>query len=701
MAIIYNIFCFLTMILVLTGLSSRASSLRNTLALLCGFYVMVWSIKWHAKSRKASGKIKEDAECKKFRNKGVSSELEEIWNKLFEDTVATGVNCVTPSMNPPSVNEIQDVNVENVYMHVSDNDNTDLEVGDDDLSQYTPYSSRLEDLEGQENSFFGSFVEELSHGGRGLAHNFESMSQQSKQLRKKSSLTTKPMQMKRRKRQSSGNVLFQEHMTKMNAKYDRALEILEADSASSVSQNKGGIASALRVLDRMVDDGSIEMGSDLWCHAATSLKESDTRELFMSLRDDVARSIMDIGRRRRKKHYVFWLTASCMSNILAGYYYTHIYKEPCMTSLQTGELWMKEVLNGHPIRSVNAFRMDSTLFMQLCEELTSKYGLKASSKKSGNGRMSVIEKVGIFIYTLALGLSNRDVSERFQRSGETISRAFHDVLEAITGRSKDFLGLACDIIRPKDPTFANISPHIKDDERYMPFFKNCIGCIDGTHIDASIPEAEQLPYRGRKGYPTFNVMAACDFDMCFTFISAGWEGSAHDTRIFLHAITTPLLNFPQPPQGKYYLVDKGYPERKGYMVPYPKVRYHQSQFENMAPSNAHEAFNRRHSSLRSCIERSFGVLKKRWKILNRMPKYSIQTQIDIILATFALHNYIRKNSEDDLIFTTLEQHPDYIPCEEDGHFYDNGTSDESSNRPSVEMRWIRDEIATLIWSANN
>jgi hypothetical protein len=58
-----------------------------------------------------------------------------------------------------------------------------------------------------------------------------------------------------------------------------------------------------------------------------------------------------------------------------------------------------------------------------------------------------------------------------------------------------------------------------------------------------------MPYRGRKGVPTQNVMAACDFNMCFTFISAGWEGSAHDTRVFTHAITTPSMKFPHPPPG--------------------------------------------------------------------------------------------------------------------------------------------------------
>jgi len=44
-------------------------------------------------------------------------------------------------------------------------------------------------------------------------------------------------------------------------------------------------------------------------------------------------------------------------------------------------------------------------------------------------------------------------------------------------------------------------------------------------------------------------MAACDFDLLFTFIMAGWEGAAHDTRIFLDAIRSPSANFPKPPPG--------------------------------------------------------------------------------------------------------------------------------------------------------
>lgn len=48
-------------------------------------------------------------------------------------------------------------------------------------------------------------------------------------------------------------------------------------------------------------------------------------------------------------------------------------------------------------------RMQPDVFMKLCTKLESKYGLKPSD------RMSTTEKLGVFIYTLALGVSNRDV----------------------------------------------------------------------------------------------------------------------------------------------------------------------------------------------------------------------------------------------------------------------------------------------------
>ncbi|XP_065864617.1 protein ALP1-like [Euphorbia lathyris] len=302
--------------------------------------------------------------------------------------------------------------------------------------------------------------------------------------------------------------------------------------------------------------------------------------------------------RKRRRDSAFWDSMASLLGYVSLYYVTYLHKEPCMTSFQTGEKWIQEILNGHEKRCFNMFRMTQSTFQQLCMDLECKYDLFPSD------RMSTLEKVGLFVWVLSKGASNRDVQERFQHSGETVSRIFKEVLDAMDGLSRD-------ILKPRDPGFKEIPPQIANDNRYMPHFKNCIGAIDGTHINVIITEEDQLRYRGRKGTPTLNVMAACDFDLFFTYVLTGWEESAHDSRIFQDTISNPSLNFPKPPPGKYYLVDKGYPEREGYLTLYHKIRYHQSEFRGANPKGSQEIFNRAHSSLRSCIERAFGILKAR------------------------------------------------------------------------------------------
>ena len=41
---------------------------------------------------------------------------------------------------------------------------------------------------------------------------------------------------------------------------------------------------------------------------------------------------------------------------------------------------------------------------------------------------------------------------------------------------------------------------------------------------------------GRKHTTTQNVLAVVDFDLRFTYVLAGWEGSAHDSLILADAL---------------------------------------------------------------------------------------------------------------------------------------------------------------------
>jgi len=64
-----------------------------------------------------------------------------------------------------------------------------------------------------------------------------------------------------------------------------------------------------------------------------------------------------------------------------------------------------------------------------------------------------------------------------------------------------------------------------------------VGAIDGTHVPANLPVEIEGKFRGRKEETTQNVLAAITFDLKFIYVLAGWEGSAHDSRVLGDALS--------------------------------------------------------------------------------------------------------------------------------------------------------------------
>ncbi|XP_060185677.1 uncharacterized protein LOC132615119 [Lycium barbarum] len=223
--------------------------------------------------------------------------------------------------------------------------------------------------------------------------------------------------------------------------------------------------------------------------------------------------------------------------------------------------------------------------------------------------------------------------------------------------------------------------------------QDCIGAIDGTHVRVKVSQSEAPKYRGRKDYPTQNVLAACSFDLKFTYVLAGWEGTTSDSRIMKEA-----LNRQDPlkiPEGKYYLVDAGLMLRSGLITPYRGERYHLKEYSRNPPRNARELFNLRHASLRNAIERAFGVLKKRFPIISSSTEssYGIDTQKLIIFACCILHNYLRGVDPNDELLAQVDVEL----------MNDNDVHEELPNHPresTEEYRrgeLIRDNIAAAMW----
>ncbi|PKI35895.1 protein ALP1-like [Punica granatum] len=252
---------------------------------------------------------------------------------------------------------------------------------------------------------------------------------------------------------------------------------------------------------------------------------------------------------------------------------------PCRTSSLQGRHYIEEVL-ANDTRCYENFRMNPHVFHNLCDTLRANYGIKNSRKG-----MTVEEMVSMFL--LVVGHSTRFavVAERFQHSKETVSRVIKLIVRGIHSLSPTY-------IRRMN---VDVQPEIQRCRKWYPFFKNCFGAIDGTHVAACVPSSVRGTYRNRNNEITQNVLVAYSHDMMFTHVVTGWEGSAHDLRLLSDAAT--LQSFPAPYGEQYYVVDAGFPNIPGYMAPYKGQMYHRCDFnDDTPPTMEKELFNQRHAS---------------------------------------------------------------------------------------------------------
>lgn len=220
----------------------------------------------------------------------------------------------------------------------------------------------------------------------------------------------------------------------------------------------------------------------------------------------------------------------------------HSIPQPMHTSSLSAHAYIQELLNSdNSIRIQRVLHMKPEVFRFLCKELEDKGGLTST-------RFITVEKqVAIFLFTVARCASNRDVQDRFQHSGETVSRYFRLILQPINFLVPQYIKL---------PNPNAIPAAITHNPKFNTIFNNCIGAMDGTHIEAKVPQAQAAAFRSHKGKLSQNVLAACDFDkLIFTYVLAGWEETAHDGAVLEAAFETGGFYIPAE---KYYLGDAGF-----------------------------------------------------------------------------------------------------------------------------------------------
>ncbi|KAF3667310.1 hypothetical protein FXO37_10075 [Capsicum annuum] len=168
---------------------------------------------------------------------------------------------------------------------------------------------------------------------------------------------------------------------------------------------------------------------------------------------------------------------------------SNIPREPYVNKDQEREFYMNSILNGSDVHYVGQIRMSKNVFYELSN------AFRKSSFLCSTKNMSVQEQVLIFLEIVGFNERFQKIGSHFYRSIKSIHRCFHTMLQVV-------LKLYPILIKSSDET---VQPEIMNNHRYYPWFT-------------------------------------------FTYVLAGWEGSAHDSRILNDALERPHgLQIPQGP----------------------------------------------------------------------------------------------------------------------------------------------------------
>lgn len=155
-------------------------------------------------------------------------------------------------------------------------------------------------------------------------------------------------------------------------------------------------------------------------------------------------------------------------------------------------------------------------------------------------------------------------------------------------------------------------------------FPGIVGCVDGSYIPLDyIPD---VAYINRKNTPSMILQAVCDHRMVFTSVFSGWPGRVHDSRVYKNSDLARTI-LPSLPENYHLVGDAAYPLSPYLLTPYKG---------KSLPADK-EFFNHTLSRNRITIERSFALLKGRWRKL-RSVNIAVDGIPNLITACCVLHN---------------------------------------------------------------
>ncbi|KAJ1153354.1 hypothetical protein NDU88_006115 [Pleurodeles waltl] len=203
-----------------------------------------------------------------------------------------------------------------------------------------------------------------------------------------------------------------------------------------------------------------------------------------------------------------------------------------------------------------------------------------------------------------------------------------------------------------------------------------------TGIPPHVQVLSEQVYRNRKSYHSMNVQMVCLADQYISQVNAMFPGSVHDSYILRNSSIPDMMG--QLQRHRVWLLGvSGYPNLSWLLTPVRNPR-----------TRAEERYNEAHGQTRRVIERTFGLLKARFRCLHITGGslfYSPKKVCDIIIACSMLHNlalrrqvpFLQEDDPDDGVVAAVES---VEPVDSDE---DEAEEEDNDNRESVIQQYFQ------------
>lgn len=299
--------------------------------------------------------------------------------------------------------------------------------------------------------------------------------------------------------------------------------------------------------------------------------------------------------------------------------------------------WFEVMLhdNSQSIYWKEHFRMSKETFLELVNIVGPLISRRSTILREA---VSTHKRVAIALWRFATGNSFRSIGAHFdvgKSTCVTIAKDFSDALNMFSQRYIKFP------VNCRDTTRAIA---LFEDECNIP---QALGAIDGTHIEIIAPE-NAFDYFDRQHRYSVIMQAVVGENLMLLDTSIGYPGSMHDARVlrnselFTKAENKDILKEPVITRNgiqirPLLLGDGAYPLLPWLLKPYPN---------NAALNQTQRVFNRTLSSARSTVERAFGTLKGRWRVLLKRLDNRFCNVSKVILTCCILHNFCQIAGEE-------------------------------------------------------